>query len=267
MDIRHGPEQILTDVSSYNSNSNLSDSASISGSTLTTNFDKSATATIVSYAPTMTTTPTVKPPIVKPPTMMTTPTATTTIKKKMDKILDIAVICEEFSPLQVACDDDNVTVLDDIHISLSVFKKLFYPFGENFGINKDVVNNQKALMDYISFQSALRTVNTRPFDLLEVIMSNIESDLNVSRNAFTTSSRVELVNEFLRLKSLCDLNCCSVAASLPWSSVEEIMSNFQKSNPDYTVQPVFIISIQFKTPTPGVKPTTVKFVYKISDEA
>ena len=180
------------------------------------------------------------------------------------KIIDVAVICQEYSPLEVACDDFNVTNLDDIPISLENFKKLFYPFGENFGINKDIVNNDREdFMRYISFQSSARTANKLPFDLLEVIMSNIETDLNISRNAFTTASRVGLVNEFLNLKSLCDMNCCSVVASLPWSSIEEILKNFQRSNPNKVIRAVFIISIQFKTPTAGVRPTTIKFVYTI----
>ena len=145
-----------------------------------------------------------------------------------------------------------------------IFKKLFYPFGENFGINKDFIS--KELQSYISFQSSYRSVDNNPFDLLEVIMSNIESDLNISRNAFTTASRLELINEFLNLKSLCDLNCCSVVGSLPWSSIEEILVNFQNNNLDKIIQPIFIVSVQFKTPTQGVKPTTIKFVYKIISE-
>jgi hypothetical protein len=181
----------------------------------------------------------------------------------VQKIIDIAVICQDYAPLEISCDNENVTSLDEISIDLATFKTLFYPFGENFGINKDVVLNNPSLMQYISFLPPARSVKKLPFDLLETVLKNIETDLNISRNAFTTASRLQLTNEFLVLKSLSDLNCCSVVASLPWSSIEDILASFSAYHPTKTVQPVFLVSIQFKTPTPNVRPTSIKFTYKI----
>ena len=171
-------------------------------------------------------------------------------------LIDIAVLCQEYSNVDISCDNCNVTVLDEIEISKKDFLKIFYPHGENFGINKTIAEDVK-YNHYISFD---RTVKGIKFYLLEQILKNLESDLNISRNCFTTSSRIELSNEFASIKSLCDMNCCSVVASLPWSHVEDILQNYANNE---KITPVFVVSISFKTPTPNVKDNVIRFHYKI----
>lgn len=171
-------------------------------------------------------------------------------------LIDIAVLCQEYSTIDVTCDNCNVTILDEIPISKKNFLTIFYPHGENFGINKTIATDNK----YKTFISFDRTINGQKFYLLEQIFKNLESDLNVSRNCFTTSSRIELSNEFANIKSLCDMNCCSVVASLPWSIVEDILQNYVTKE---KITPIFVVSISFKTPTPNVKDNVIKFHYKI----
>jgi len=171
-------------------------------------------------------------------------------------LIDIAVLCQQYSTIDVSCDNCNITILDEIEISKKDFLTIFYPHGENFGINKTIAEEKK-YNQYISFE---RTIKGKKFYLLEQIFKNIEADLNISRNCFTTSSRIELSNEFASIKSLCDMNCCSVVASLPWSHVEDILENYASTK---TIIPVFVVSISFKTPTPNVKDNVIKFHYKI----
>jgi hypothetical protein len=180
-------------------------------------------------------------------------------------IIDVAVLCQEYSPIEITCDNTNVTTLDDIEISEENFKALFYPYGENFGIDKNIAS-KKEYFPYIAFIVPYRTVNYEKFFLLETILKNIESDLNISRNCFTTTSIIELTNEIINLHSLCDINCCSVMASLPWSNIQQIIHNEDLST--CQERPIrktlcFVISVIFKTPTPGVKPTMIKFPYVI----
>lgn len=176
-------------------------------------------------------------------------------------LIDIAVLCQQYSAIDITCDNNNVTILDDIEINKNDFMKLFYPHGENFGINKTIAENPN-YNHYLSFQSIHRTVKGNKFFLLEQIFKNIESDLNISRNCFTTSSRIELSNEFSSIKSLCDMNCCSVVSSLPWSNVEDIIHNYS-INENKKINPIFVVSICFKTPTPNVKDNVIQFHYKI----
>jgi hypothetical protein len=123
-------------------------------------------------------------------------------------------------------------------------------------------------MPYISFLPEYRTTEGKNFYLLEKIISNLENDLNISRNCFTIETLVELSNEITNLHSFCDLNCCSVLSSLTWPNVLEIIKNYKMSDingPSYPLIPICVISIVFKTPTVGVKNTIVRFNYRITD--
>ena len=177
-------------------------------------------------------------------------------------LVDVAVLCQQFSSIDISCDNNNVTILDEIEISKDDFLTIFYPHGENFGINKNIAQNEK-YNHFISFEPLYRTIKGKNFFLLEQILTNIESDLNISRNCFTTSSLVELSNEFASIKSLCDMNCCSVVAALPWSNIESILQNYQIHQNKSSIIPIFVITIGFKTPTPNVKDNIIKFYYKI----
>jgi hypothetical protein len=197
--------------------------------------------------------------------------------------IDVAVLCQEYTTIEKMC-HDHIINLDEIEITKDLFQCIFYPYYENFGINKNTVCNNCSYSEYISFLPEYRRVNGKRFYLLEEIISNIESDLNVSRNCFTVESLVELTNEIISINSFCDLNCCSVLSSLTWCNILEIIKNYNIVNdhcggdcgpnlestshpgvPVIPVIPICVISVIFKTPTPGVKNTIVRFNYRIVD--
>ena len=199
-------------------------------------------------------------------------------------VIDVAVLCQEYTTIETMC-HDNIINLDEIHLTKEVFQSIFYPYHENFGLNKDFVNNNMDISSHISFIPEFRSVNSKKFYLLEEIISNIERDLNISRNCFTKESLVELTNEIISIKSLCDINCCSVLASLSWQNILEIIKNYQlinycqcekgsESGENYCkicknskseIIPICVVNIIFKTPTPGVKNTIIRFNYRITN--
>lgn len=184
-------------------------------------------------------------------------------KEANDLVLDIAVLCQEFTSIDVILDNSNITELDEIKISEKNFKKIFYPHGETFGIDSSIAKSQ-AYYEYITFLTPHRTVNNKLFILLEQIFRNIENDLSLTRNCFTTTSCVELTNEILNIKTLCDLNCCSVLNSLAWTNIEEMDKNYKLSHQiSENNGLVLVISVIFRTPTEGVKNTIIKFKYRI----
>jgi hypothetical protein len=183
-----------------------------------------------------------------------------------DLIIDIAVLCQELTSIDVIHDNANITELDEISIDQETFRRIFYPHGDTFGIDKNVANIPSN-NEYITFLTPYRTVKNKLFILLEQIFRNIENDLNLSRNCFTTTSCVELTNEILGIKTLCDLNSCSVLNSLTWTNVEDLMQNYKllhHTNPDHNL--ILVISVVFRTPTEGVKNTIIKFKYRIFNE-
>ena len=202
-------------------------------------------------------------------------------------VIDVAVLCQEYTTIEAMC-NDNIINLDEIPIKKDCFQSIFYPYHENFGLNKEYVFYNKFVTPYISFLPEFRRVNTKNFYLLEELISNIERDLNISRNCFTKDSLVELTNEIISIKSLCDVNCCSVLSSLSWPNVLEIIKNYQLINCCQCVHfnnehetyenycpicktskseiiPICVVNIIFKTPTPGVKNTIIRFNYRITD--
>ena len=182
------------------------------------------------------------------------------MKEESNTIIDIAVLCQEFAPIDMTCDNYHIVNLDKIEISEEIFKKIFYPHGETFGLNRTISTNVD-LMSYVSFIYPHRTINEKPFSLLEEIYRNLEEDLCVTRNCFSTSTTIELSKQLTSIHSLFDINECSVLNSLQWSN---IMNIFRETNYNYNIKnPLFVISIVFKTPTSSVKPTIVKFQYSI----
>lgn len=179
----------------------------------------------------------------------------------MNKVfIDVAVVSEEYNKIELMC-DDHIVNLDEIDVSMEIFQTMFYPYKSNFGINRDFFLNSVNLMPFISFSHKFRTINGKHFDLLEELISNIETDLSVSRNCFTKDSLVELTNEITNIKSLLDIKCCSVMSSLTWENILDIINNYKLTKSE--VIPVLIINIIFKSDTANVKDTIVRFQYKI----
>lgn len=185
-------------------------------------------------------------------------------KKKI--CIDVAVISQEYTNIIADVCEDHTLNLDEIPVTIEMFQSLFYHYKENFGISRDYLLNNTELLPLISFLPEFRSIHKKRFFLLEELITNIESDLSISRNCFTKESLVELTNEITNLKNLLNLKCCSVLASLTWSNVLEIIDNYKLSKcEDTDIIPILVVNVVFKTPTPGVKNTIVRFLYKISN--
>ena len=58
--------------------------------------------------------------------------------------IDFAVLCQEYTKVDISC-DDHISNLDEIPITLDTFKSIFYPYSENFGINKNFACENKKI--------------------------------------------------------------------------------------------------------------------------
>ena len=184
--------------------------------------------------------------------------------------LDFAVLSQSYKSIKIDVCQSHVINLDPIHIDIRDFLTIFYPFGDSFGINLQQMSLNKHLLNYISFLESDRSVLGKNFSLLETIILNIESDLNVSRNCFTTSSLVELTKELSEIKNLCDINCCSVLSSLSWPNIISIIQNEQLRVAENTLEEIaLILSVIFVTPHDDILETVLKFTYiiKLNDIA
>lgn len=179
--------------------------------------------------------------------------------------LDFAVLSQTYKSIKLDVCQNHVIELDPINIDIQDFLYIFYPFGESFGINLQKINVNQSLLNYISFLPLYRTFKGKNFSLLENIILNIESDLSVSRNCFTTSSLIELSKELSEIQTLCDVNCCSVLSSLAWSNVINMIKNEQltRVNNAPLEQIALVLSIIFVTPHDDILETIVKFTYLI----
>lgn len=204
---------------------------------------------------------------IPPPNETPCPSSTCITDFVTDTItLDVAFLSQEYSPIEVTCNNNHIIELDEICIDQNTFKCIFYPYGENFGLEKNNCCNP-AIFPYITFLPPYRSINCgQPFSLLEQIIMNIENDLNVTRNCFTTCTLIELSKELSNIKTLCDIECCSLLCSLPWSNVQSIIKNDYinrvQNNP--LRQMVLVISIIFKTPNTCILPTIIKFKYRMN---
>lgn len=188
----------------------------------------------------------------------------TPIAKTNTIYLDFAVLSQSYKSIKIDVCQSHVINLDPINIGIRDFLTIFYPFGDSFGINLQQMSLNKHLLNYISFLESDRSVLGKNFSLLETIILNIESDLNVSRNCFTTSSLVELTKELSEIKNLCDINCCSVLSSLSWPNIVSIIQNEQLRITGTTLEEIaLILSVIFVTPHDDILETVIKFTYII----
>jgi len=176
-------------------------------------------------------------------------------------VLDVAVIGKEILPIELMS-NSHIILLDEIPISENTFKNIFYPYGETFGIDKNIINSNN-LINYITFLPPWRTVNNEPFSLNNTIISNIETDLNVSRSCFTICSLLDLTKELCNINSLCDINCCSVVCALTWGDIMNILKNDYFIKDNTTIKMYLVINVLFKSPNTCVLPTIVKFKYVV----
>ena len=179
--------------------------------------------------------------------------------------LDFAVLSQAYKPITIDVAKTHVIELDPIPINMQDFLAIFYPFGDSFGINLQKMNCNKQLFPYISFLPSERTVNLKNFVLSETIIVNIEEDLKISRNCFTTSSLIALQKELCEIKTLCDINCCSVLSSLSWPNIASIIQNHQATPQGTDLNEIALgLSVIFVTPHDDILETVIKFTYLIN---
>jgi hypothetical protein len=181
-----------------------------------------------------------------------------------DIVVDVALMLQEHSNVEVITNGNHIIYLDEIQISQTQFKQIFYPFGENFGLDSKK-SGSKDIFPFVSFLSPYRTMNENAFSLLDQIITNLEEDLNISRNCFTTYSLMELTNELTSIKTLYDIPVTSVLSSLTWSNIISVLNDFTmtKDMSYSTFKPLFVVNVVFKSPNTNVKPTMIKFNYRI----
>lgn len=180
--------------------------------------------------------------------------------------LDVAVLNQDYSSLTVYDNAKYIIELDEIPITVEHFKRIFYSYGENFGINESIVKNT-TVYGYITFLPPYRTYEYKPFSLLEKMLTNIELDLNVSRKSFTKCSLIQFSKEVSNIKTLADINYSNILNSLSWPNIVSIIKNeYITRQIDKPLREVLlVISIVFKSPNPSINPNTVKFSYRISE--
>lgn len=183
------------------------------------------------------------------------------IKDKL--IIDVAVLIKEVTEIRETC-KDHIVNLDDIYITKETFKQIFYPYSENFGIDKNYIDTNNDILKLVSFLPENRSIGSKKFYLLEQILCNIEHDLNLPRSCFTIESVIDLTNQIIGINSLSDINCTNILSSLTWKNIMEIVENYKLlKNENKIINPIFAISVIFKTPTNGVENTIIRFNYKI----
>ena len=168
----------------------------------------------------------------------------------MVPVIDIVVMTQDHSPVHTLC-DHHIVELDKIDIEEEVFKTIFYT-QDTFHI-EPYTKNDPTLLPYISLSQTFRG---RHFSLVDELLGNLEMDLNVSRNAFTPASLIEMQKSIVRIQSLADLNC-STLCSLKWTDIQNMIRH------DYITsdRAELVINVIFQSDTVGALSTTVKFPY------
>jgi hypothetical protein len=173
-------------------------------------------------------------------------------------VLDIAFLKKDLDKTIKLDSNYHTLQLDTIRIDESTFKHIFYQ-SDNFGIQ-----NNEEINKYITLCTPWRTVGDRGFSLLDTIMTNLEEDLNVTRNCFTTESSIELAKELSNIKTLCDIPLYN-AVTLTWSQIiHRIREKYINTSDENKFDNVDLnITIVFKVKMEDTLETHVKFTYNI----
>ena len=188
------------------------------------------------------------------------------------KIIDVAALGHVLNPIELK-EEAHIVELDDIPISSLLFRRIFYAYdGDTFNLDCHLCRTDqfKDLKKFISFHPEDRTTNNIKFNLLNTIFGHIEEDLEVPRECFDLTCRMELEKELACIGSICDINSCSVLTALKWNEVLKLLLSqgalpSGKDNNGDTIYHVLKVSVIFKNPNRDVKDTIIKFRYLIGD--
>jgi hypothetical protein len=185
------------------------------------------------------------------------------------KDVDVAALGHMLNEVELK-ENAHIIELDDIVVSAFIFRHMFYSFdSEHFNLDGDICRSKEKvdLIPHISFEE--RTSNGANFNLMQTILANMEKDLGVSRECFDLCCRLELEKELSSIRTLCDINVCSVLCALTWSEILNVLKSKGASSTGLDsfgnpVQHILKISIVFKNPNQDIKDTIVKFRYLVS---
>ena len=188
------------------------------------------------------------------------------------KVIDVAALGHVTNTIEKK-EIDHIVELDDIAISSVLFRRIFYSLdGEHFNLDCGICKNSQLIefQKYVSFESKYRTINNINFNLLQIIFGNLEEDLKVTREMFDLTCRMELERELSSIKSICDINSCSILTALNWSEVKQLLLSQgalpTNIDPDgNNIYHILKVSVVFKNPNRDVKDTIIKFRYIIGD--
>jgi hypothetical protein len=182
-------------------------------------------------------------------------------------IIDVALLSTELSQINII-DDVNVVLLDPVGpISSQLFREIFYNNRNIFQLQRGVppINT---IIEYVGLTHPYRTINGKPFYLVDTIYDNIEKDLNVSRWMFTPCSNIALNTELINLETFYDLNNLIPTCALTWDTLLKLVKSESESecigiqNPSEIIIKL-AISIMFTIPTKGVSPIMVKHFFEV----
>ena len=193
--------------------------------------------------------------------------------------LDIAVL-KQNSDVEIEINTDNhEIILEKVNLTHEKFQELFYPSGDNFIIDPQVTKRSDNIQ-YTSLRPLYRrTDKGYPFDLYNTVLSNIEDDLNVTRNMFTGDSLVTLTKELTSLEDLSDVHSYCVDNAIGWKNLLSILQNEYNKyiyNPEGLSKLVFnvgngdsvnadlTVNVVFRSPNMIIKPTVLRMIYNVS---
>ena len=193
--------------------------------------------------------------------------------------LDVAVLKQNSSVELEINTDNHEIILQPINVTHIKFQELFYPTGTNFILDPQTIKNSNNIQ-YTSLKPLYRLTNEGyPFDLYNSILSNTESDLNVTRNMFTKDSLVSLTKELSTIDDLSDIHAYCVDDALNWHDLLSLLKNalisysFNSENLSSLVFNVedgdsiiasLVVNCLFRSPNMVVKPTVVRMNYNVS---
>ena len=130
-------------------------------------------------------------------------------------VVDFAVLDSETitSPKEI---EAHVINLDGIAVSVTEFKKLFYPDGNTFQLNI-------AEQDSKNVSMRGREVKGVPFKLVKAITRFYGDDLGVELNCMDPCTTTEITSQITGYKSLMDF--CEVNCHLSWTQIIEALYN------------------------------------------
>jgi len=178
--------------------------------------------------------------------------------------INIATMQNAMPNLDILCSQSNhESNLDDINIDYNDFLKLFYPNSAAFEINRQAVRNDPTLHQYVSLLPNYRTENGSPFVLLYTILANAETDLNLGRSVFTSTSTIQLTKQLSCIQSLADIDTTNIVNSIDLPTLQRTVADHYVANLPSTSSTSAASAASSSSSSSSSIPVSVRFVINI----